>query len=383
MANTSCRESFCWLHREKGLFTSWFTRRPVFLGGWGGARTMAQVLLLFFRNVQLALQFGSFNPMFLIDAFLKKISLISRQGWPEYFEALVETMVVVVVVVVSNRRICFLVVIFEEKEEPKLRLRWHVGPTNVQPKRLCFLRGFVLTCQSTQIWFLDSCGFGFVLFFVNTVTLRLLPPSLPPSTLHPVLLPSNDAVCGCCLYTRSSAVFVLNMGDFLRLSGLFDAVQPLDDSSVSLHSRDPVRNALPALFFLVLVAIWQALVGGAPRPVTIRRNHRGGAEVQTDDIRTGSRKVLWTNGFQFLGVKATVVKKAFYISSSPGVPVWQVGFRSVQGRATGCRRSEFNLHVCIGWSAGGTSKLAGERLRCGVVTGGGRLTWTWRGQRQG
>lgn len=180
-------------------------------------------------------------------------------------------------------------------------------------------------CQSTQIIFPDSCGLFFVNGSVKTFT------SIHSSILYEIwsiisqkVLKRYDALC-----TLVWVQFLLNMWDFLSLSGLFDAVQPLNDSSISLHGRDPIWNAFPTIFFLILISIWQTLIWGAPWPVTIRWDHRGRAEIQTDDIRTGSCKVLWTNSFQFLRVKATVVKKAFYISSSPSVPVWQVWFRSV------------------------------------------------------
>lgn len=45
----------------------------------------------------------------------------------------------------------------------------------------------------------------------------------------------------------------LNVRDFLSLSGLFDAVQPLDDSGVPLHRRDAVGDSLSSLLFLLLL----------------------------------------------------------------------------------------------------------------------------------
>lgn len=130
-------------------------------------------------------------------------------------------------------------------------------------------------------------------------------------------------------YIQTAAVLVLNMWDFLRLSCLFDAVQPLDDSCVALHSRDAVRDALPCLLLLILLSVRQSVVGRPPRLVTVRGDHGGWSEIQANNVRVGPRKVLWANCLELFRVKATVVKKAFHISSSPGVPIRQVWFRAV------------------------------------------------------
>lgn len=131
------------------------------------------------------------------------------------------------------------------------------------------------------------------------------------------------------IYIQSTVVIVLNMWDFLCLSRLFDAVKPLNDSCISFHSRDAIWDTLPSLLFLILISIWQSIIGGPPWLVAVRGYHWGWSEIQTDDIWVGSCKVLWTNCLQLFWVKATVVKKAFHVSSSPSIPVWQVWFRSV------------------------------------------------------
>lgn len=145
--------------------------------------------------------------------------------------------------------------------------------------------------------------------------------------LSDVSVLKHGAVCW--QYIQSFVVLVLNMWDFLRLSRLFDTVEPLNDSCISLHSWDAIRYTLPCLLFLVLLRVWQSIIGGSPWPVAVGGDHRGRSEVQADDIRVSPGKVLWTDRLQLFRIKAAVVKKAFHVSSSPGIPVWQVWFRSV------------------------------------------------------
>lgn len=71
--NRSWLECFLWLHRVNGTTVIYplVNVAPCVSWGWDG-HMAPQVLLLFFSNVQLALHFGRFNPIFLIYAFFKK-----------------------------------------------------------------------------------------------------------------------------------------------------------------------------------------------------------------------------------------------------------------------------------------------------------------------
>lgn len=141
--NRSWLECFLWLHRVNGTTVIYLLVNVAPCVSWGWDGHMApQVRLLFFSNVQLALHFGRFNPIFLIYAFFKKkIRLISFQGWPEYF------------IILSNHGICFLVIL-------KIKLNLNPGSGCMCDPLNC--SRFVQMCQSTQILFLDSYVFCFV-----------------------------------------------------------------------------------------------------------------------------------------------------------------------------------------------------------------------------
>lgn len=152
--NRSWLECFLWLHRVNGTTVIYplVNVAPCVSWGWDG-HMAPQVLLLFFSNVQLALHFGRFNPIFLIYAFFKKkyvwfhfrADLSTSRLWSRQWS--------IIIIILSNHGICFLVIL-------KIKLNLNPGSGCMCDPLNC--SRFVQMCQSTQILFLDSYVFCFV-----------------------------------------------------------------------------------------------------------------------------------------------------------------------------------------------------------------------------